>query len=68
MARVEQLDSAWFGVFYDVLLPLTITAHRFCQGTSNIGAPETECGAANTQQQSMGNVVSLETSLNQGGK
>ena len=37
MARVEQLYSAWFDVFYDALLPLTITAHRFCQGTPNLG-------------------------------
>ena len=40
MARIEQLYSAWFDVFYEVSLPLTIAAHQACQGTSNIWAPE----------------------------
>ena len=39
MARVEQLYSAWYDVFYDTLLPLMITTHQFCQEGPEPGIP-----------------------------
>ena len=88
MAKVEQLYSAWYDVFYDTLLPLTITTHQFCQEDPEPKIPhplrmgQEECGnltqttwtpedealycVVNEQQQPIDNIVSLETSLDQG--
>ena len=70
MAKVEQLYSAWYDVFYDTLLPLMITAHQFCQGNPEPRTPENKAlyCVVNEQQQPMDSIVSLVTSLNQGGR
>ena len=68
MAEVEQLYSAWSDV-YDALLPLSITAHQFCQGNPEPRTPENKAlyYVVNEQQQPLDSIVSPETSLNQGG-
>ena len=70
MAKVEQLYSAWFDVFYGALLPLTITAHQFCQGNLEPRTPENKAlyCAVNERQQPRDNIVPLGTPLNRGGK